>query len=59
MGKLTAPTPPVLFEGKATSQAKASPLLGEHSKAILIEIGWSEEAIDGLVNSGDVKITSI
>jgi len=59
MGKLTAPTPPVLFEGKSTSQAEASPLLGEHSKTILKEIGWSEEAIDDLVNSGDVKITSI
>ena len=59
MGKLTAPTPPVLFEGKATSQAKASPLLGEHSASILEELGWTKDSIDELVNSGDVKITSI
>jgi len=59
MGKLTAPTPPVLFEGKATSQAKASPLLGEHSASILEELGWTKDSIDELVNSGDVKITTI
>ena len=59
MGKLTAPTPPVLFEGKATSQAKASPLLGEHSASILEELGWTKDSIDELVNSGDIKITTI
>jgi crotonobetainyl-CoA:carnitine CoA-transferase CaiB-like acyl-CoA transferase len=59
MGKLTAPTPPVLFEGKATSQAKASPLLGEHSASILEELGWTKDSISELVNSGDIKITTI
>ena len=59
MGKLTAPTPPVLFEGKATSQAKASPLLGEHSASILEELGWTKDSISELVNSGGIKITTI
>ena len=59
MGKLTAPTPPVLFEGKTTSQAKASPLLGEHSATILEELGWTKDSINELVNSGDIKITTI
>ena len=59
MGKLTAPTPPVLFEGKTTSQAKASPLLGEHSASILEELGWTKDSISELVNSGDIKITTI
>ena len=59
MGKLTAPTPPVLFEGKATSQAKASPPLGEHSASILEELGWTKDSISELVNSGDIKITTI
>ena len=59
MGKLTAPTPPVLFEGKSTSQAEASPLLGEHSRAILEELGWSKDAVNNLIDSGDVKVTSI
>ena len=42
MGKLTVPTPPILFEGQPTSQAEPSPLLGEHSRSILSELGWNE-----------------
>ena len=59
MGKLTVPTPPILFEGKETSQAEASPLLGEHSRSILHELGWTQDAINDLTNSGELKITEI
>lgn len=59
MGRLTAPTPPVLFEGKPTSQAEPSPLLGEHGKEILIELGWRETEIEKLLASGDMVITKL
>lgn len=59
MGRLTAPTPPVLFEGKPTSQAEPSPLLGEHGKEILIELGWREAEIEKLLASGDMVITKL
>ena len=59
MGKLTVPTPPILFEGKKTSQADASPLLGEHSRSILHELGWAQDTINELINSGELKITEI
>ena len=59
MGELTVPTPPVLFEGKLSSQAEPSPLLGEHSKEILQELGWADTRIDELLNSGDVLVTKI
>ena len=59
MGELTAPTPPVLFEGKLSSQAEPSPLLGEHSKEILQELGWADARIDELLNSGDVLVTKV
>ena len=59
MGKLTAPTPPILFEGKPTSQAEPSPLLGEHGKEILIELGWREAEIEKLLASGDMVITKL
>jgi len=59
MGKLTVPTPPILFEGKETSQADASPLLGEHSRSILHELGWAQDTINELINSGELKITEI
>lgn len=59
MGELTAPTPPILFEGKLSSQAEPSPLLGEHSKEILLELGWADARIDELLNSGEVLVTKI
>ena len=59
MGELTVPTPPILFEGKLSSQAEPSPLLGEHSKEILLELGWADARIDELLNSGEVLVTEI
>ena len=59
MGKLTVTTPPILFEGKSTSHAEPSPLLGEHSSDILKEIGWNDSKITKLIDSGDILITSI
>ena len=59
LGKLTVPTPPALFGGEPTSQAEASPLLGEHSRNILIELGWSDSSVDDLINLGQVAITKL
>jgi crotonobetainyl-CoA:carnitine CoA-transferase CaiB-like acyl-CoA transferase len=59
LGELTTPTPPALFEGKSTSQAEPSPLLGEHSRNILIELGWSDSSIDDLIDLGHVAITKL
>ena len=59
MGELTVTTPPILFEGKSTSQAEPSPLLGEHSEEILEELGWESPLIDSLVESGDLLITKL
>ena len=59
MGKLTVPTPPILFEGQPTSQAEPCPLLGEHSRGILSELGWNELSIDKLINEGSVSETEI
>lgn len=59
MGELTVTTPPILFEGKSTSQAEPSPLLGEHSEEILEELGWERPLIDSLVESGDLLITKL
>jgi crotonobetainyl-CoA:carnitine CoA-transferase CaiB-like acyl-CoA transferase len=59
MGELTVATPPILFEGEKTSQAEPSPLLGEHSKEILKELGWEKSLIDALIESGDLLVTNI
>lgn len=49
LGSLTVPTPPVQFSGTATSQALSSPALGEQSRDILQELGWSDAKIDRLI----------
>jgi crotonobetainyl-CoA:carnitine CoA-transferase CaiB-like acyl-CoA transferase len=59
MGKLTVPRPPVQFDGATTSQAKPSPLLGEHSRQVLSELGWDNASIDQLVSTGNVVITPL
>ena len=59
MGELTVTTPPILFEGKSTSHAEPSPLLGEHSKEILQELGWDSSKISKLIDSGEVSVSSI
>ena len=57
LGSLTAPTPPVQFAGTTTTQALPSPTLGEQSRDILQEIGWSESRIDELVSQKIVHIS--
>ena len=52
MGKLTAPTPPVLFSGAATSLAEPSPSHGQHSREIMRELGFDDTAIDALAEKG-------
>ena len=59
MGELTVPTPPVQFDGAATSHAQPSPLLGEHSRIILTELGWDKQSIDALISAGTVAETPL
>lgn len=59
MGKLTVPTPPVQFEGAAASQAEPSPLLGQHSRDILTELGWNNGSVDDLISTGAVAETPL
>ena len=55
MGKLTAPTPPVLFAGKATSLAEPSPRHGEHSRAIMAELGFDKAVLDDMTQNGALR----
>ena len=52
MGKLTTPTPPVLFAGAATSLAEPSPVHGQHSRAIMDELGFDAETVDAMTQKG-------
>lgn len=55
LGKLTQPTPPIQCDGKVTSQALPSPMLGEHSRSILRQLGWSDAVIEDLENKHIVQ----
>ena len=59
MGKLTVTTPPIQFDGKSTSHPEPSPLLGEHSKDILQELGWENSEITKLIDIGNVYISKV
>ncbi|MDA8651832.1 CoA transferase [Porticoccaceae bacterium] len=50
LGKLTPPTPPIQFDGKVTSQALPSPILGEQSRSILRQLGCNDATIEDLEN---------
>lgn len=54
LGQITVPTPPVWFDGAATSLAEPSPAHGEHSVEILQELGFDAAHIDRLLQQGIV-----
>lgn len=52
MGQLTAPTPPVLFGGSATSLAEPSPRHGEHSQALMATLGFDAAVVQEMTQTG-------
>jgi len=57
-GVLTLLGSPVKFKGIAKLVAKPPPILGEHTKEILSELGYTENDIDALKNEGVIGIAS-
>lgn len=55
-GKLRFVGPSVSYHGLSKREVKPPPLLGEHTAAILAELGYSQVAIEELATSGIVKI---
>jgi formyl-CoA transferase len=50
--------PAARFEGTPSEIARPAPLLGEHSTAILAELGFAEEQIQELVDAKAVFTAS-
>ena len=46
---------PLKSSGELTSIRKPAPLLGQHSREILRDLGYSESAADGLIEAGVVR----
>ena len=57
-GKIRLARPAARFEGTPSEIARPAPLLGEHSKAILAELGFAEEQIQELVDAKAVFTAS-
>jgi formyl-CoA transferase len=52
LGKIATISSPVQIEGCPKQPATAAPELGQHSRQVLTELGYSESEIVGLLNSG-------
>ena len=58
-GKMLLPRSPILRDGKLESIKLPSPDIGEHTKEIMSEIGFSKIEIDNLINIGAAVKSSI
>ena len=53
-GRLRQTRPAARFEGTPTGTPRGAPRLGEHNAEILRELGYGQEAIDGLRARGAI-----
>jgi crotonobetainyl-CoA:carnitine CoA-transferase CaiB-like acyl-CoA transferase len=54
MGKMRRVKPPVQFGGQRLTPASDSPAHGEHTEAVLRQLGMSDEKITDLIAQGVV-----
>ncbi|MGE5465717.1 MAG: CaiB/BaiF CoA transferase family protein [Methanocella sp.] len=57
MGRMRAVRNPVLFDQDGPTIRRPAPLLGEHSREILHELGYTDAQIDALSASGTVMLS--
>lgn len=51
-GSFWGPASPVRFPGVETAPRRAAPKLGQHTREVLLEAGYSEEAVEAMLASG-------
>jgi formyl-CoA transferase len=55
-GAMLMPAPPARLSETPATFRRPAPKLGEHSRDVLRELGWSDDRIDGLVATGVVNV---
>ena len=55
VGRVRQPKPAARFQRNEAAIGGPAPRVGEHSRAILREIGYSDDAIDAMVNDRVVR----
>jgi len=55
LGKIVIVKSPIFFSGKSAPTRLRAPLLGEHTKEVLIELGYNDHQIQDMINRGIVK----
>jgi crotonobetainyl-CoA:carnitine CoA-transferase CaiB-like acyl-CoA transferase len=59
LGGRELPSPPFSADGERVRYRSESPLLGQHSREILAEAGYSDEETDALVEAGVVGLRAV
>ena len=58
-GKVTAPAFPYQFSETPASVRYGAPLVGQHTREVLADIGYDDATIEGLMNDGVIKETTV
>jgi crotonobetainyl-CoA:carnitine CoA-transferase CaiB-like acyl-CoA transferase len=55
LGSRAAVRPPLAYDGDRTTWPAPPPELGEHTRDVLAEIGYDDDAVDALVAAGAIR----
>ena len=58
VGKVRQPKPAARFELNPSAIAGPAPRIGEHSREVLVELGYDERAINKMVEDKAVRLAS-
>jgi crotonobetainyl-CoA:carnitine CoA-transferase CaiB-like acyl-CoA transferase len=55
LGKIETGALPIRFAGDAELQTRAAPCLGQHTRELLLELGYTASQIEAMIETGAIK----